>query len=100
MSNPERIALFIDGANLYASAKSLGFDIDYKRLLKEFQGKGRLIRAFYYTALNFFTGQLRKANLLEMKKIGAFGKIKCEPATIGFNIILFICYLTSQYFSG
>jgi uncharacterized LabA/DUF88 family protein len=51
MSNPERIALFIDGANLYASAKALGFDIDYKRLLKEFQAKGRLIRAFYYTAL-------------------------------------------------
>ena len=47
----ERIALFIDGANLYATAKSLGFDIDYKRLLREFQGKGRLIRAFYYTAL-------------------------------------------------
>ncbi|MDB5508422.1 MAG: hypothetical protein JWL93_891 [Hyphomicrobiales bacterium] len=47
----ERIALFIDGANLYATAKSLGFDIDYKRLLKEFQSKGRLIRAFYYTAL-------------------------------------------------
>jgi uncharacterized LabA/DUF88 family protein len=51
MTQPERIALFIDGANLYASAKSLGFDIDYKRLLREFQGKGRLIRAFYYTAL-------------------------------------------------
>ncbi len=51
MADPERIALFIDGANLYATAKSLGFDIDYKRLLKEFQGKGRLLRAFYYTAL-------------------------------------------------
>ena len=51
MSGEERIALFIDGANLYATAKSLGFDIDYKRLLREFQGKGRLIRAFYYTAL-------------------------------------------------
>jgi len=51
MSTPERIALFIDGANLYASAKALGFDIDYRRLLKEFQAKGRLIRAFYYTAL-------------------------------------------------
>ncbi|WP_034992514.1 LabA-like NYN domain-containing protein [Beijerinckia mobilis] len=51
MSHPERIALFIDGANLYATAKSLGFDIDYKRLLKEFQSKGKLIRAFYYTAL-------------------------------------------------
>jgi uncharacterized LabA/DUF88 family protein len=51
MADPERIALFIDGANLYATAKSLGFDIDYKRLLREFQAKGRLIRAFYYTAL-------------------------------------------------
>ena len=51
MSNSERIALFIDGANLYATAKFLGFDVDYKRLIKEFQGKGRLIRAFYYTAL-------------------------------------------------
>jgi len=47
----ERIALFIDGANLYAAARSLGFDIDYKRLLELFSGSARLIRAFYYTAL-------------------------------------------------
>jgi len=47
----EKIALFIDGANLYATAKSLGFDIDYKRLLVEFQSKGYLLRAYYYTAL-------------------------------------------------
>jgi uncharacterized LabA/DUF88 family protein len=47
----ERIGLFIDGANLYAAARSLGFDIDYKRLLELFASKGRLIRAFYYTAL-------------------------------------------------
>jgi uncharacterized LabA/DUF88 family protein len=47
----ERIALFIDGANLYAAARALGFDIDYKRLLELFGSKGRLIRAFYYTAL-------------------------------------------------
>ena len=47
----ERIALFIDGANLYATAKALGFDIDYKRLLTLFRGKGQLIRALYYTAL-------------------------------------------------
>ena len=51
MSELERTALFIDGANLYATAKSLGFDIDYRRLLREYQGKARLIRAFYYTAL-------------------------------------------------
>jgi uncharacterized LabA/DUF88 family protein len=47
----EKIALFIDGANLYAAAKSLGFDIDYRRLLQEFQSKGYLLRAYYYTAL-------------------------------------------------
>src|SRR5258708_5590985 len=47
----ERIALFIDGANLYSAARGLAFDIDYKRLLELFRSKGRLIRAFYYTAL-------------------------------------------------
>lgn len=47
----ERLALFIDGPNLYGAARALGFDIDYKRLLTEFAGRGQLIRAFYYTAV-------------------------------------------------
>src|SRR5918912_3942383 len=47
----ERIAIFIDGANLYSAARGLAFDIDYRRLLDLFRSKGRLIRAFYYTAL-------------------------------------------------
>lgn len=47
----ERIGLFIDGSNLYAAARALNFDIDYKRLLNVFAAKGHLIRAFYYTAL-------------------------------------------------
>ncbi len=47
----ERIALFVDGANLYGAAKGLAFDIDYKRLLELFARKGLLVRAFYYTAL-------------------------------------------------
>lgn len=51
MSPSARIALFIDGANLYATARALGFDIDYRRLLKEFQDRGALLRAFYYTAI-------------------------------------------------
>src|ERR671917_1529784 len=51
MSAQQRIALFIDGANLYATTKTLGFDIDYKKLLKEFQSRGYLVRAFYYTAV-------------------------------------------------
>lgn len=48
----ERLALFIDGANLYATAKGLGFDIDFRRLLRDFQNRGHLLRAFYYTTLN------------------------------------------------
>lgn len=47
----EKVALFIDGANLYATSKALGFDIDYKRLLQEFKSSSYLLRAFYYTAL-------------------------------------------------
>ena len=51
MAPSSRIALFIDGANFYSTAKTLGFDIDYKRLLNEFQSRGTLLRAFYYTAI-------------------------------------------------
>jgi uncharacterized LabA/DUF88 family protein len=47
----DRIALFIDGANLYSAARGLGFDIDYKKLLAEFRTRGILVRAYYYTAL-------------------------------------------------
>jgi uncharacterized LabA/DUF88 family protein len=47
----DRIALFIDGANLYSAAKALNFDIDYRKLLDEFKKRGILIRAYYYTAL-------------------------------------------------
>ena len=47
----EKIALFIDGSNLYATARALGFDIDYKSLLGMFQKQAMMVRAFYYTAL-------------------------------------------------
>jgi uncharacterized LabA/DUF88 family protein len=47
----ERLALLIDGSNLYAAAKALGFDIDYKRLRTEFMRRGKLLRALYYTAI-------------------------------------------------
>jgi uncharacterized LabA/DUF88 family protein len=51
MTDSSNIALFIDGANLYATTKALGFDIDYRRLLQEFQSRGMVLRAFYYTAI-------------------------------------------------
>ena len=47
----EKVGLFIDGSNLYAAARALGFDIDYKKLLNLFTKKARVIRAYYYTAL-------------------------------------------------
>ncbi|WP_048647807.1 NYN domain-containing protein [Nitratireductor soli] len=47
----EKIALFIDGANLYAASRALGFDIDYRKLLSSFRERGYLLRAYYYTAL-------------------------------------------------
>jgi uncharacterized LabA/DUF88 family protein len=49
-SPANKIALFIDGANLYATSRSLGFDIDFKRLLQEYESRGTLLRALYYTA--------------------------------------------------
>ena len=50
-SSSNTVALFIDGANLHAATRTLGFDIDYKRLLQEFQSRGTLLRAFYYSAI-------------------------------------------------
>jgi uncharacterized LabA/DUF88 family protein len=47
----DKVAIFIDGSNLYAAARSLDFDIDYRKLLNWGASSGRLVRAFYYTAL-------------------------------------------------
>src|ERR1700744_6820180 len=47
----EKLALFIDGANLYGAAKGLQFDIDYKKLVEVFARKAILVRAFYYPAV-------------------------------------------------
>lgn len=47
----EKTVVFIDGANLYATARGLDFDIDYKKLLAMFRNRSDLIRAYYYTVL-------------------------------------------------
>src|SRR3954451_3335442 len=53
MSAPDasRLALFIDGANIHATARTLGFEMDYRRLLTEFSSRGTVLRAFYYTTI-------------------------------------------------
>ena len=50
-SRTSRIALFIDGLNLNLTLRTLGFDIDFRRLLNEFESRGELVRAFYYTTI-------------------------------------------------
>jgi uncharacterized LabA/DUF88 family protein len=50
LHHPKKAALFIDGANLHATAKALQFDLDYRRLLAEFEKRYSLLRAFYFTA--------------------------------------------------
>ena len=52
VSSTNRTALFIDGPNFYANAKALGLDVDFKRVLKEFENQGTLVRAFYYTLIS------------------------------------------------
>lgn len=47
----ERIGLFIDGANVYAAAKRLGWNFDHRKILEHFAGMGALYNAFYYTAV-------------------------------------------------
>jgi len=47
----DRIALFIDGANLQAAAGAIGLDIDYGKLLGEFASRGNLVRAAYYAVI-------------------------------------------------
>jgi uncharacterized LabA/DUF88 family protein len=51
VSSPRKIAVFIDGPNLYSAARTLGFEIDFRLLLKEFQSRGTLVRAYYYTTI-------------------------------------------------
>ncbi len=47
----DKTAVYIDGANLYKTAKTLGFDIDYRNLLARLRRETRLVRASYYTTM-------------------------------------------------
>lgn len=51
LKKDERTCLFIDGSSLYSTSRSLGFDVDYKKLLDFFASKTHVIRAYYYAAI-------------------------------------------------
>lgn len=47
----EKTSVFIDGSNLFATAKMLDFDLDYKKLLNWVKQRSLFVGAYYYTAL-------------------------------------------------
>jgi len=47
----DRLAVFIDGANLYSAARALNADLDFRKLLDSFRRQAFLIRTYYYTAV-------------------------------------------------
>jgi uncharacterized LabA/DUF88 family protein len=50
-SSVDKLALFIDGASLHAASKTLDFEIDFERLLKNYESRSNLVRAYYYTVM-------------------------------------------------
>lgn len=53
----KRIAIFVDGSNLYHTQRKLGWRLDYARLLNHFRQEGSLYNAFYYTGVDLEDGQ-------------------------------------------
>ena len=47
-----RIAIFIDGNNLFHAARTIGIEIDYAKLLKLLCHGNSLLRAFFYTGVD------------------------------------------------
>ena len=78
----DKLALFIDGANLHYAAKALGFDVDYKRLLEEFQRRGDVLRAFYYTTVNESADHVAVRPLIDWLSYHGF-TVRAKPAKVG-----------------
>ncbi|MEL7069203.1 MAG: NYN domain-containing protein [Cyanobacteria bacterium J06581_3] len=48
----DRIAIFIDGSNLFYAASHLNIEVDYRRLLSSLVRGRRLLRAYFYTGVD------------------------------------------------
>ncbi len=64
----ERTIAFIDGPNLHATVRALGFEIDYRKLLEHLRKQGQFLRVLYYTAIvedqEFSTGVVHHKNIV------------------------------------
>jgi uncharacterized LabA/DUF88 family protein len=69
VGNRGRVAIFIDGSNLFYAALQLGIEIDYTKLLQRLTGNSRLLRAFFYTGVDR-TNEKQQGFLLWMRRNG------------------------------
>ncbi len=61
----EKVALFIDGANISNTCKLLNFEVDYAKLLAYFEARYRIIRSYYYTALIEENGNIQRQPMVD-----------------------------------
>ncbi len=69
LENRGRVAIFIDGSNLFYAALQLNIEIDYTKLLARLTGGSRLLRSFFYTGVDR-TNEKQQGFLLWMRRNG------------------------------
>ena len=69
LENRGRVAIFIDGSNLFYAALQLGVEIDYTKLLCRLTAGSRLLRSFFYTGVDR-TNDKQQGFLLWMRRNG------------------------------
>jgi uncharacterized LabA/DUF88 family protein len=74
-----RVAVFIDGNNLFHAARFHNIDIDYNKLLRVLLGDGRLLRAFFYTGVD--VGAERQQGFLLWMRRNGFRVVQKELKT-------------------
>src|SRR5687768_5250500 len=74
-----RVAVFIDGNNLFHAARFHTVDIDYNKLLRILLGDGRLLRAFFYTGVD--AGAERQQGFLLWMRRNGFRVVQKELKT-------------------
>ena len=74
-----RVAVFIDGNNLFHAARFHAVDIDYNKLLRILLGDGRLLRAFFYTGVD--AGAERQQGFLLWMRRNGFRVVQKELKT-------------------
>jgi uncharacterized LabA/DUF88 family protein len=77
--NRGRVAVFIDGNNLFHAARFHNIDIDYNKLLRVLLGDGRLLRAFFYTGVD--AGAERQQGFLLWMRRNGFRVVQKELKT-------------------